>query len=102
MKIYSYLHSGKPVVATELSTHTQVMDSSIAFLGSPTPEGYGQALLSAISSSALRVKIGAAARAYAEQRYTFEIFSRRLTDIYSRIGEQLVPRAPKTVSVAEP
>jgi glycosyltransferase involved in cell wall biosynthesis len=89
MKIYSYLHSGKPVVATQLPTHTQVMDERIAFLGAPTPAGYGEALLQAIKSPTLRAKVGAAAQQFAEERYTFDIFSRRLTEIYERLGEQI-------------
>jgi glycosyltransferase involved in cell wall biosynthesis len=47
-KIYSYLASGKPIVATRIATHTQLLDDSLAFLVPPTAEslagGIGQAL----------------------------------------------------------
>jgi glycosyltransferase involved in cell wall biosynthesis len=38
-KIYSYLASGKPIVATRIATHTQLLDDSLAFLVPPTAEG---------------------------------------------------------------
>ena len=38
-KIYSYLASGKPIVATRIASHTQLLDDSLAFLVPPTPEG---------------------------------------------------------------
>ena len=36
-KIYSYLASGRPIVATRIPTHTQLLDDSLAFLVEPTP-----------------------------------------------------------------
>ena len=38
-KIYSYLASGKPIVATRIASHTQLLDDSLAFLVPPTAEG---------------------------------------------------------------
>ena len=38
LKIYSYLRSGKPIVATNLLTHTQVLSPAIARLVDPKPE----------------------------------------------------------------
>ncbi|NDC38302.1 MAG: glycosyltransferase [Proteobacteria bacterium] len=89
MKVYSYLHSGKALVATDLPTHTQVMNDAISFLGAPTPDGFSAALARAVSSPDLRASIGAAARQYAEQRYTFPIFSKRLAEIYTKIGQEM-------------
>lgn len=93
MKIYSYLHSGKPIVATDLPTHTQVMDKSVAILAPANPDDFGHALLSAINSESLRSRIGDAALRHAEENYTFEVFSRRLTDIYDGVRAQLTPRS---------
>ena len=35
LKIYSYLRSGKPIVATDLLTHTQVLSPDVARLVAP-------------------------------------------------------------------
>ena len=39
LKIYQYLRSGRPIVATRLRTHTQVLSDDTAFLAEPTPDG---------------------------------------------------------------
>jgi len=38
-KLYTYLASGKPIVATRIATHTQLLDDSLAFLVEPSAEG---------------------------------------------------------------
>ena len=39
LKIYQYLRSGRPIVATRLLTHTQVLDDEVAILTEPTAAG---------------------------------------------------------------
>jgi glycosyltransferase involved in cell wall biosynthesis len=38
-KIYTYLASGRPIVATRIPTHTQLLDDSLAVLVEPTADG---------------------------------------------------------------
>ena len=40
LKIYSYLRAGKPIVATDLLTHTQVLDREVAILVRPEPGAF--------------------------------------------------------------
>jgi glycosyltransferase involved in cell wall biosynthesis len=44
LKIYSYLRSGRPILATNLLTHTQVLSPDIAVLVPPEPEPFAEAL----------------------------------------------------------
>jgi glycosyltransferase involved in cell wall biosynthesis len=44
MKVYSYLDSGRPLLATRLETHTQVLDDDIAMLAPAEPAAFGEAL----------------------------------------------------------
>ena len=37
-KVYTYLASGKPLVATRIPTHTQLLDDTLAFLVEPTAD----------------------------------------------------------------
>ena len=39
LKIYQYLRSGRAIIATNLRTHTQVLEGDFAFLAAPTPRG---------------------------------------------------------------
>jgi glycosyltransferase involved in cell wall biosynthesis len=44
LKIYQYLRSARPIVATNLRTHTQVLSSQTAVLADATPEAMAQAM----------------------------------------------------------
>jgi glycosyltransferase involved in cell wall biosynthesis len=92
MKIYSYLHSGVPMVATRLPTHTQVMDDSVAVLTAPTPVEFGAGIVQLVVDRARREELGRAAFELAERKYTFSVFQRTLSDIYQRVGARLLSR----------
>jgi glycosyltransferase involved in cell wall biosynthesis len=85
MKIYSYLHSGRPMVATRLPTHTQVLTDDIAVLAEPDSDSFSKGLIKLISSESLRASIGQAAFQLAEQKYTFPAFKRSLNQIYDQL-----------------
>jgi len=74
LKIYQYLRSGRPIVATRLRTHTQVLDDSTAFLAEPTPEGFAAAIVSALTNPTAADAVGQRARALAESKYSDELF----------------------------
>ena len=49
LKIYQYLRSGKPIVATRLLTHTQVLSDETAILTGATPRTSATGILAAIA-----------------------------------------------------
>ncbi|HEX5043429.1 MAG TPA: glycosyltransferase, partial [Candidatus Polarisedimenticolaceae bacterium] len=89
MKIYSYLDSGKPIVATRLPTHTQVLDDAIAVLCEPAPAAFGAALHGLLTDPPRAARIGAAGRARARAEYTPEAFRRKVLAFYGAVQEQL-------------
>jgi glycosyltransferase involved in cell wall biosynthesis len=82
MKIYSYLHAGRAIVATRLTTHTQVLDDSVAVLGKV--EEFSATLARAMSDHELRLQVARNAQARAIQRYTLEVFRVRVRTIYGK------------------
>ncbi len=103
MKIYSYLHSGRAILATDLPTHTQVLDSTVALLKQPAPAEFQNGLCTLLQDRALRERLGAAARKLAEERFTFEVFHRDLNALYDRIGRRLGhPRTQAGEPAAKP
>ncbi len=86
LKIYSYLRSGKPIVATDLLTHTQVLNAEIAKLVAPEPEAFAQAVLELIEQPAQRARLSSAARVVAQEKYSRESYVRRTAQAYERLG----------------
>jgi glycosyltransferase involved in cell wall biosynthesis len=74
LKIYQYLRSGRPIVATDLRTHTQVLSDDIALLAAATPAGFAAAMLRAFADPTRAAAIGAAARYVAETKYSDEAY----------------------------
>jgi glycosyltransferase involved in cell wall biosynthesis len=74
LKIYQYLRSGRPIVATRLRTHTQVLEDDTAFLAEPTPEAFAATILTALDDPAAAAAIGNRARALADVKYSDEAF----------------------------
>jgi glycosyltransferase involved in cell wall biosynthesis len=74
LKIYQYLRSGRPIVATRLRTHTQVLSNETAFLAEPTPQGLADVVLTALADPEQAARVGAEARALANRKYTDEAF----------------------------
>ena len=91
MKLYSYLHSGKAVLATDLPTHTQILDRQVAMLAAPVPDAFSQGLLSLIKDEALRVQLGRAGKRVVEEQYNFVAFQENLQSLFDWLEEQRSP-----------
>jgi glycosyltransferase involved in cell wall biosynthesis len=74
LKIYQYLRSGKPIVATRLLTHTQVLDDDTAILTGATAREFGDGILAALSDPARAADLGARAARLAETKYSYEAY----------------------------
>jgi Glycosyltransferase len=90
MKIYSYLDSGRPVVATRKRTHTQVLDEEIAMLAEPTPEGVADAIGRLLRDEALQDRLAANARQRVAEEYSPEAFCHKLTRFYERLERDIL------------
>jgi glycosyltransferase involved in cell wall biosynthesis len=93
MKLYSYLHSGRALVATDLPTHTQVIDARVAMLAPPEPDAFARALLQVILDGELRARLGAAGRRLVEERFTYRAFRERLNGLLDWLETQTL-RSP--------
>ena len=85
LKIYSYLRSGRPIVATHLRTHTQVLDSRTALLVPPRAEALAAGLGRLIDAPDERARLAAEAEALAATRYSRESYVARTAAAYERL-----------------
>jgi glycosyltransferase involved in cell wall biosynthesis len=84
LKIYSYLAAGKPIVATDLRTHTQVLSNDTAVLVPARSETLAAGILRVLGDPGEADRLAQAARRLAAERYGVEGYRRQLSDILAR------------------
>jgi len=85
MKVYSYMQSGKVILATDIRSHTQALDSSCAQLVKPEPAALAKGIEQLANDPALRKSLGDAARDKAEREYSLPVFRNKLRHAYDNI-----------------
>jgi glycosyltransferase involved in cell wall biosynthesis len=74
LKIYQYLRSEKPIVATRLLTHTQVLGDDTAILTGATPREFADGILAALSDRDRGAAVSRQARRLAETKYSYDAY----------------------------
>ncbi len=95
MKIYSYLDSGRPILATRLPTHTQALDDQVAMLVEPNPQDLARGLLALAADSGLRQALARRGGLRARGRYSRAAFRRKLLAFYRAVERSLPSSASK-------
>jgi glycosyltransferase involved in cell wall biosynthesis len=86
LKLYGYMQTGRPVVATRLETHTQVLDEGCAWLTPAESGAFAGGILQALERPEEARRRGAAAAARVEERYSLERFDRQVAELYRGLG----------------
>jgi len=86
MKLYSYLDSGKPVVATNLPTHTQALTPEFSVLVEPTATSMFEGFKRLIENPEQGRKIGSKGKEIAQMQYSREAFSEKLLSFYQKVS----------------
>jgi glycosyltransferase involved in cell wall biosynthesis len=104
MKLYSYLDSGRPVLATRLPTHTQVLDDDVALLTEPEPQAMGEGLARLLQDDLLRERLAGEAQRLVQRELTPEAFRRKLLNFYGEVATRLLlrPRSSRARRAAFP
>ncbi|MEY3262161.1 MAG: hypothetical protein RLZZ620_1212 [Pseudomonadota bacterium] len=101
MKIYSYLHSGKALLATDLATHRQVLDEEISVLAPAEATGFAAGLRTLLDNPRLRKTIGENAQRRAEALYTLSAFETQLAALYDEVRVRVSEGGPQDGVVQE-
>jgi glycosyltransferase involved in cell wall biosynthesis len=89
LKIYQYLRSGRPIVATRLLTHTQVLSDDVSYLTEATPAAFGDGIVAALADPERARAVGARARHLADTKYSYEAYLARTRQACAHLfGEQ--------------
>ena len=89
LKIYSYLNTGKPIVATRLLTHTQVLNDETAELVNTDAASLAAGIIRVLNEPEHARSIGQAARELGTERYGIERYERQVQEVI----QTLCPRS---------
>jgi glycosyltransferase involved in cell wall biosynthesis len=97
LKLYAYLQSGKPILATRIEAHTQLLTDDRAVLVDTTPDSLASGLERLIEDRTLRLALGERARAFARDNCAPGRFVARLNQAYLSIqhGRPISELAPE-------
>jgi glycosyltransferase involved in cell wall biosynthesis len=90
LKIYGYLRSGKPIVATNLRTHTQTLNPQVAELVPPTPQGLADGIINVLTNPAHARALAEAARRLSDAEYSEQAYMCKVADFYRRVIEHAI------------
>ncbi len=88
-KIYTYLASGKPLVATRIPTHTQLLDDTLAFLAEPTGEGLAAGICQALANPPEAAARAARGLALIEREYSPARHREKVKQAYDAVARLL-------------
>lgn len=83
LKIYTYLHAGKPILVTNIPAHSLVLSQENACLVDPTAEAMADGLNRLIEDNEFRTKLGLSSKKLAEDKYSQSQYLAKLEAIYS-------------------
>ena len=85
MKVYSYLDSGVPVIATRLPTHTQVMDDENSMLVEPNKVDFSRGIQSLVDDQARCRALTENAADFISREHSWNSFKRVVDEIYALV-----------------
>jgi glycosyltransferase involved in cell wall biosynthesis len=91
-KVYTYLASGRPLVATRIATHTQLLDDTTAFLVDPTPPGIAAGIRQALAVPEEASRRAAAGRQLIEREYSVARYEEKVRAAYEEVARLIGDR----------
>ena len=85
-KIYTYLASGKPIVATHLDTHTQVLSDDTAFLVEPTEAALASGIDSAVTNREEAIRRARNGRALLDREFSRTRYREKVEAAYAALA----------------
>jgi glycosyltransferase involved in cell wall biosynthesis len=83
LKLYTYLRSGKPILATSIFSHTQILTPEMASLVPPTAQGLAEGALALLQNPEQARAMGERGRQVAEKNYSWSAFLEKNRRAYS-------------------
>jgi glycosyltransferase involved in cell wall biosynthesis len=92
MKLYSYLRSEKPVLVTNVESHTQIVNDEVTFIADPEPEAFANGMITLLQNESLRSKLGFQGKQWVEKTFSFEKSQKKLNSLLDELKESTAER----------
>lgn len=94
LKIYSYLHAEKPIVATRITSHTQVLTDETALLAAPNSRAFAEGILRVLDDPALARLLGRNAHQFGQDKFGRQDYITKVNQIYKTLAPKLEIEKP--------
>lgn len=101
LKLYTYLRSGKPILATAILSHTQILTSQMAVLVPPTAEGLAHGAIQLLEQPEQARQLGEQGRLIAEKLYSWPAFLEKNRRAYEHFLAQADDNSSKYSDVVD-
>jgi glycosyltransferase involved in cell wall biosynthesis len=82
LKLYTYLYSGKPLVATRTAGHTQILNDDLAILTAPTKDHFAEGILELLRHPQRGSSMGKRAQIFMKEHYNVDNYVDALSRAY--------------------
>lgn len=93
LKVIEYLAAGLPIVATNITAHTTLLDDEIALLVEPDPAGIARGTITLLQDVERRVRYRAAAKDFASRHLGTAAFHLSVAHLYDSLDHVGLPYA---------
>lgn len=88
LKIYEYLRSGKPVVATNHITHTQVLNDDVSVLTDIDAKAFASGIIKILTDTKLKDNIVVNALKLSQEKYSYDAYVKKTMAIYEVLSNR--------------
>ncbi|WDP90778.1 MAG: glycosyltransferase [Desulfobacter sp.] len=85
LKIYEQIASGVPLVATNIYSHSQVLNDDVAFLAKPEPYDFAAKIIDALGDKKKREKKACNACRLYEEKYSKMVYKNKMRNLLSKL-----------------
>jgi len=94
LKIYSYLHAEKPIIATNITSHTQVLTKDTALLVDPNHHAFAEGILDVLDNPELAERLAKNAHQLAQDKFGRQDYITKVNQIYKTLVPKLEIEEP--------
>jgi len=91
-KVYTYLASGRPLLATRILSHTQVLDDTNSWLVEATPDALAAGIRAVLSQPEEAARRAARGRTLIDREYSPRRYAQKVEAAYAHVAEAAAQR----------